>query len=49
MTAALHVCRHCDGLIVAPDDVVVMAYVDANSGPGWGLGAQCARAPPRTR
>ncbi|MBW8740813.1 MAG: hypothetical protein JF621_28160 [Streptomyces turgidiscabies] len=36
--------RTCDGLISAPDDVVVVAYVDANSGPGWVLWARSAHA-----
>ena len=34
MTSGLHMCRHCDELILDPDDAVVVAYVHANSGPG---------------
>ncbi|WP_405821357.1 hypothetical protein OG241_35835 [Streptomyces sp. NBC_01390] len=40
----LHVCRHCDGLITDPDDAVVVAYVHANSGPGWEVWPHSAHA-----
>ena len=39
MTDVLHVCRHCDGLIVDPDDAVEVAYEPGNSGPGWSIWA----------
>ncbi|MFE7277931.1 hypothetical protein [Streptomyces sp. NPDC057623] len=32
---ALHVCRHCDGLITDPDDAVFLWHEAALSGPGW--------------
>lgn len=40
----LHMCRHCDRLILDPDDAVVVAYVHANSGPGWVVWAHSAHA-----
>lgn len=40
----LHVCRHCDRLILDPYDAVEVAYVHANSGPGWVLWAHGAHA-----
>lgn len=39
MTVALHVCRHCDGLILDPDDAVEVAYEHGNSGPGRSIWA----------
>ncbi|MFI1357102.1 hypothetical protein ACH4TV_26490 [Streptomyces sp. NPDC020898] len=42
--SALHVCRHCDGLITDPDDAVMVAYVHVNSGPGQVLWAHSAHA-----
>ncbi|MDX3456771.1 hypothetical protein PV396_33290 [Streptomyces sp. ME02-8801-2C] len=42
MTPGLPVCHHCDGLIIDPEDAVVVAYVHTNSGPGrvvWAHGA----------
>lgn len=39
MTATLHVCRHCDGLISDPDDAVEVAYEQPNSGPGRSIWA----------
>ncbi|MGC9538488.1 hypothetical protein [Streptomyces sp. UG1] len=32
---ALHVCRHCDGLITDPEDAVFLWHEPAMSGPGW--------------
>lgn len=40
----LHVCRHCDRLIVDPDDAVEVAYVHANSGAGRVVWAHSAHA-----
>ena len=39
-----HACRHCDGLILDPDDAVVVAYVHTNSGPGRVVWAHSAHA-----
>ncbi|WP_371660674.1 hypothetical protein [Streptomyces sp. NBC_00280] len=44
MTAALHVCRHCDDPITDPDDAVEVAYEHGNSGPGWSIWAHRAHA-----
>ncbi|WP_210587142.1 hypothetical protein [Streptomyces sp. GESEQ-35] len=35
MTATLHVCRYCDGLIADPDDAVAVAHELGMSDPGW--------------
>lgn len=39
MTDTLHVCRHCDGLIVDPDDAVLLGHEPGASGPGWDVWA----------
>ena len=39
MTATLHVCRHCDGLITDPDDAVFVGHEPGISGPGWDVWA----------
>ena len=44
MTATLHVCRYCDGLITDPADAVEVAYEHGNSGPGWAVWAHRAHA-----
>ncbi|MFC4466694.1 hypothetical protein ACFPH6_19540 [Streptomyces xiangluensis] len=35
MTATLHLCRYCSGLITDPEDAVPVAYEPAMTGPGW--------------
>ncbi|WP_155057073.1 hypothetical protein [Streptomyces blattellae] len=44
MTAAVHICRHCDGLITDPDDAVYLGHEPGNSGPGWDVYAHRAHA-----
>lgn len=39
MTATVHVCRHCDGLITDPDDAVLVGHEPGISGPGWNIWA----------
>lgn len=39
MTAALHVCRHCGGLILDEGDGVFLGYESGMSGPGWDVWA----------
>lgn len=44
MTATLHMCRHCDGLITDPDDAVLLGYEPGMSGPGWDVWAHRGHA-----
>lgn len=39
MTAILHVCRACDGLITDPAEAVLVTHEEAMSGPGWDVWA----------
>jgi hypothetical protein len=39
MTAAVRICRACDGAITDPDDAVAVGYEAGNSGPGWDVWA----------
>lgn len=41
---AVRVCRHCNELIVDPDDAVEVAYEQPNSGPGRSVWAHRAHA-----
>lgn len=44
MTATVHVCRYCDGVIIDPGDAVEVAYVPGNSGPGRSIWAHSEHA-----
>ncbi|NUQ99535.1 MAG: hypothetical protein HOY79_24275 [Streptomyces sp.] len=44
MSATLHVCRYCDGLITDAADAVRVGYEAGNSGPGWNVWAHRAHA-----
>ncbi|MFF0704968.1 hypothetical protein ACFYVC_32165 [Streptomyces tendae] len=35
MTGPVRVCRHCDEVITDPEDAVIVAHGQGNSGPGW--------------
>lgn len=35
MTGPVRVCRHCDEVITDPEDSVIVAHEQGNSGPGW--------------
>ncbi|WP_155054788.1 hypothetical protein [Streptomyces blattellae] len=39
MSAAVHICRHCDGPITDPDDSVYIGHEPGSSGPGWNIWA----------
>jgi hypothetical protein len=42
VTAAPPVCRACDEPITDPDDAVLVAHEEGNSGPGWDVWAHRA-------
>lgn len=44
MTTALHMCRHCSGLITDEAPGVMVAYEPGASGPGWEVWAHIEHA-----
>jgi hypothetical protein len=39
VTAPLPFCRHCDELIIDPNDAVYLGHEPGNYGPGWDIWA----------